>query len=304
MKTDPRLKASAPGAGPGADAADGERQKVQPHYIRFLDKQHTPTEKEQTALAWLKRDFALLPVQPNSKKLVKGFGYYRSRVTTPEKVYQWFGEKTLSNLAVCATQTSLILDFDDADLYTFWAGKCADAARTYTERTPRGGYHVFAHVWGGDLKGLSPIKGVEFKRVALVYPSTVDGKQYAQGTGDLLKLDARRVLSPISEPVKITTPPRAEPRGKGILTQIKAAFDCLDLVRSADSTLKIYGSGRRFITVNCPFHEDKKPSFWIDTERNLWGCHACGVRGDVINLYARLNGLTVTQAIGEMREKL
>jgi hypothetical protein len=274
------------------------------HYNNISGKRDGPAEKERAALAWLKRDFHLLPVQPNSKRLVKGFGYYRSRVTTPEKVYQWFGEKTLSNLAVCATQTSLILDFDDPDLYTFWAVKFPNAARTYTERTPRGGYHVFAHVWGCDLKGLSPIKGVEFKRVALVYPSTIDGRQYTQGTGDLLKLDARRVLSPISEPIMITTSPRAEPRGKGILPQLKAAYSCLDLVRSVNSDLKVYGSGKRFITVNCPFHDDKEPSFWIDTERNLWGCHACGVRGDVINLYARLKGLTVPQAIREMRGNL
>lgn len=304
MSTNPRLKASAPGREPGANAAM-EHQKIQPHYTKFLDEQHTPTKKESAALAWLARDFALLPVQPNSKKLVSGFGYYQNRITTAEKVYQWFGEKTLSNLAVCGTQTSLILDFDDPDLYTFWAGKCPDAARTYTERTPHGGYHVFGYVWGSDaLRGYLLVKGVEFKRVALVYPSKIDGRQYTQGAGDLLQLDADLILPPISQPKRITTPPRVVPRCTGILPQLKAVYSCLDLLRSADSRLKVYGEGKRFITVTCPFHDDKEPSFWIDTERNLWGCHACGVRGDVINLFARLNGLTVPEAIRKMREGL
>lgn len=301
MKTD--NKKSVPGERPETRAA-GVRQNGHPQYIKFLGELHTPTAKEQAALDWLQRDFALLPVQPNSKKLVPGFGYYQNKITTPEKVYQWFGEKTLSNLAVCATQTSLILDFDDPYLYQFWAGKFPDAARTYTERTPRGGYHVFAHVWGEALKGLTPIKGVEFKRVVLVYPSTVAEKQYTQGAGDLLDLDATQVLSPLSQSQTITKATRIEPQGKGKLADIKAAYSCLDLIRSADSTAKVYGSGKRFISLHCPFHEDKEPSFWIETERNLWGCHSCGKRGDVINLYALLKNITILDAIREMRSTL
>jgi len=70
--------------------------------------------------------------------------------------------------------------------------------------------------------------------------------------------------------------------------------------------IKVEDSGppKRFVPAHCPFHDDKEPSFWIDTDRNLWGCHACGVRGDVINLYARLKGLTNTEAIREMRSTL
>jgi hypothetical protein len=305
MNTNPQLKASARGGNPRANAAN-ERQTRHPHYNKFLDQQHTPTEKERAALAWLARDFALLPVQPNSKKLVNKFGYYQNKITTAEKVFQWFGEKTFSNLAVCATQTSLILDFDDPDLYHYWAGKFPDAARTYTEQTPHGGYHVFGHIWKGDLKGFVPVKGVELKQVVVVYPSTIDGMQYTQGAGELLDLDATRILSPLSQPAPIAKAPRLKTysTGGGKLAEIKAAFSCLDLVRSADSTSKIYGEGKRFITLRCPFHDDKEPSFWIDTTRNLWGCHACGVRGDVINLYARLNGLTVPEAIRKMRENL
>jgi len=34
--------------------------------------------------------------------------------------------------------------------------------------------------------------------------------------------------------------------------------------------------------------------------RGMWGCYACGVRGDVVNLYAALHGLLVRDAIAEM----
>src|SRR5688572_31855036 len=172
---------SAPGYGPEALVAGVEIRHVedeQINYTPFLKKPNALTIKEQRALWWLDRDFLLLPAQPNSKRLVPRFGFYQDKIATPERVYQWFGEKSLANIAVCGTQTSLILDFDDPDLYKFWAEKFPAAARTYTEQTPGGGYHVFAHVWGESLKGVTLIKGVELKRVVLISPSVIDHKHY------------------------------------------------------------------------------------------------------------------------------
>lgn len=269
---------------------------------RPLDKRNYT--KEQTALWWLKRDFLLLPAQPNSKKLVPGFGRYQNQISTPERVGFWFGERSLANIAVCGTQTSFILDFDDADLYKFWASKFSAAARTYTEQTPRGGYHVFAHTWRGDLKGIELIQGVELKHTVVISPSVINNKPYMRGAGDLLDLDASLLLSPLSKAPIIRPSQRVDIHAKGTLQKIKAAFSCLALIQSFKPGVKVAGSARRFIALPCPFHDDKEPSFWIDTERNLWGCHACGVRGDVINLYARLHGITVQEAIREMGKSL
>ena len=282
-------KKSVSGEGPETPAAGREARQIrQDHYTS------DPNLKERRALWWLERDFLLLPAQPNSKKLVEGFGPYQEKISNPERVRQWFSDRSLANLAVCGTQTSLILDFDDPDLYQDWAGKFPAAARTYTEQTPRGGYHVFAHVWGESLKGFIPIQGVELKRVVLVSPSTIGQKQYTQGAGEMLKLEAEIILSPLCQAPIINRATRTESMRKGRLQQIKSAFSCLDLLQQKPR------SACRFVTVNCPFHEDKEPSFWIDTDRNLWGCHACNTRGDVINLFARLKGITNAEAIREM----
>jgi hypothetical protein len=285
------------GTGMSATKAEDGWPLVNKNCITSPAEQNT---KEQIALWWLKHDFLLLPVQPNTKKLVHGFGMYQDKIQTGERASQWFSEKSLANLAVCGTQTSLILDFDDTDLYKSWASKFPEATRTYTEQTPRGGYHVFAHAWQGSLKGVTLIKGVELKRVVLIYPSVVDNKPYIRGEGDLLKVDAEILLSPLSETPIAKNAQRVDVHDKGYLQKIKSAFSCLDLIQSANPKLKVYRSSNRFVTLPCPFHEDKKPSFWIDTQRNLWGCHACGVRGDVINLFARLNGITNKEAIREM----
>ena len=32
----------------------------------------------------------------------------------------------------------------------------------------------------------------------------------------------------------------------------------------------------------CPFHEDKTASLQVNLQKNLYKCHACGKKGDVI----------------------
>jgi len=296
-----RQKEKVPVLQPGTSSAGaGALQNGQPHYTPNLKKSSDSTLREQRALWWLERDFLIIPIQPNSKKIVPGFGMHQDKIGNPERVHRWFGPKTLANLAVCSTSTSLILDFDDPDLYKFWASKFPIESRTYTELTPRGGYHVFAHVWSELRKGFMPIAGVELKRVVLVYPSRVDNRPYGRGAGEILDLDASLVLSPISEAPRVHERAQVNIHDPSYLQKIKSAFSCVDLVRSVRPGFKISGPARRFVSAPCPFHDDKEPSFWIETGRNLWGCHACGVHGDVINLYARLKGLTNNQAIREM----
>jgi len=41
----------------------------------------------------------------------------------------------------------------------------------------------------------------------------------------------------------------------------------------------------------CPFHEDTKPSFNINTDNGQYYCHGCGKKGNVIHFYAKVNGL-------------
>jgi hypothetical protein len=52
----------------------------------------------------------------------------------------------------------------------------------------------------------------------------------------------------------------------------------------------------------CPFHDDKSPSFWIDAEKGICGCYTgCTDRPlDVIDLHARLHGISNREAIREL----
>jgi len=58
----------------------------------------------------------------------------------------------------------------------------------------------------------------------------------------------------------------------------------------------------RYVTVKCPFHDDNNPSMYIDRELQIWKCFACGAHGDVINAYARFQGLTNSEAIARLSQ--
>lgn len=269
------------------------------------DQQQPNYTPIQTAEWWLKRNFFLIPVQPNSKRNARGFGFYQDKITDLERFAVWHDDG-LSNLAVCSTLTTAILDFDDPDLYTFWANKFPKESQTYTERTPRGGYHVFAGVLAESLKGLVFVKGVELKTIALVYPSVIDGKSYTRGTGEILRMDAT-AFSPLSRKPII---PQRELRSiipvsntGNKLQRIKSSVQCLDVILQVNPKTKVRVSNR-FLSLRCPMHEDKNPSFWILPEKNICGCHACGWRGDVVNLFAWLHGMTNAEAIREMSKVL
>ncbi|RIK30555.1 MAG: hypothetical protein DCC56_09540 [Anaerolineae bacterium] len=261
---------------------------------------YTPIEISQW---WLRRDFSLIPVQPNSKRNVRGFGIHQDKIQSAERFAVWFDDN--SNLAVCASHPKRILDFDDADRYAWWAKKFPNESQSYTERTPNNGYHVFAEFYGESLDGIALVPGVELLQVVLVSPSVVNGKQYARGMGDILRMDSSVVFSHLAKPRRSIPPQRSIIRqGAGKLDQIKSSFSCLDVIQAVNPKIKVRISSRRFLSLPCPFHDDKEPSFWILPERNLWGCHACGIRGDVINLFARLHGLSNSDAIREMGKVL
>jgi hypothetical protein len=269
------------------------------------------TSKLESGLWWLRRGFWLIPVQPGTKRTCAGFGVNLDKIKTSARLREWFNGQSRNNLAVVGWGASIILDFDDINLYKLWAAACPDQARSYTETTPRGGKHVF--MWAGrDLpSGLTLRAGVELKRTVLVAPSQVDKKQYQFGTGEILEVNPLVVFSSLSEPgaqsprlLQNIQTAKDYASGKSLIREIKLKVSPVEVLASERPQIKIQGLGRRWLTCCCPFHSDDKPSMWIDTERGLWGCHGCGAHGDVINLYAKFQNVTVDSAIRDLAERL
>lgn len=280
----------------------------------------------KSALEWLGKGFHLLPIQPNTKKQVHGFGLHQSRITNIQQAARWWKDQPF-NLAVIVPDNKFIIDFDDWGIYTYWLKNVSETiAHTYTEITPNHGAHVFLS--GTVPPTFKPIKHVEIKRVVLVAPSRIDQSDYEKiFDGDIVSRPIEESLfplskSPLSEPVRYPiaisggtdvniaknggTDRHAkndDGRSKSLLASIKAKFSILELMQAEFPKIEVLGKSR-FVTACCPFHEEKEPSFWIDTERNLFGCHACKVRGDVINFYAFAHHLDNEKAISQMSRML
>jgi len=254
----------------------------------------------KSALTWLTRGAALVPLQPNSKRVVSGFGPYLKRITEPGAARFWFAERAC-NLAIIAGDAVTVADFDDVDAYRRWAAQYPQAARTYTERTRRG-YH--AYFLGASASGLRA--GAEILgrgKLVTVAPSVVGGVAYAPVVqADLQSLPPR--LSLLSKP-KLTKLSRegALPGQADLVANVKASWD---LLTYAQTLTRFPHNEGRWYHGDCPLSTHRatrkagKLPFWVDTERGLWGCFACHTRGDVINLYAKANGLSVTEAIRAM----
>ncbi|MBU1000918.1 MAG: hypothetical protein KKE73_00145 [Proteobacteria bacterium] len=55
--------------------------------------------------------------------------------------------------------------------------------------------------------------------------------------------------------------------------------------------------------VNCPAHEDNKPSCSMNLTTGLWFCHSCGAKGDLIDFYRRLHGVDFSTAINKLNQQ-
>lgn len=260
---------------------------------------------------WLDRGFYLLPAQTDKKYLLQGWGEYRRQITNFEQAVKIFDHVTTrSNLAVLAPRGRYILDFDNPDLYASWTVKHPEIAKSYTERTPRGGAHVF--LIGTPPGGLTLRDGVELKRVCLVHPSVVGGVAYVAGSGEILEKDPVSAFSSLSKPGHKTAYilrleqdrpiPSARP-SNDLIEQIKAYWSTDRVFQTYRPDIKLTPSGV-MLTGCCPFHEDKRPSFFINTQTGFWKCHSCGASGDVINAYARFQGISNREAILRMAKAL
>ena len=79
----------------------------------------------------------------------------------------------------------------------------------------------------------------------------------------------------------------------GVIQEIKARLDLADIVRRYVELRPVSG---RFMGV-CPFHHETKPSFSVHPEQGFYYCFGCQATGDVIDFYARMNGLDFREAL-------
>ncbi len=77
----------------------------------------------------------------------------------------------------------------------------------------------------------------------------------------------------------------------------------IDIVEYIGNFITLKKAGRNF-KANCPFHQEKTPSFVISPERQIWHCFgACGEGGDIIRFLMKWENITFFEALKELAEK-
>ena len=88
---------------------------------------------------------------------------------------------------------------------------------------------------------------------------------------------------------------------RAAIEDVKARLDIVATVASYVPNLK--RSGRTW-KANCPFHNERTPSFIVDPSRGTWHCFgACSTGGDVIEFVRRIEGLDFAGALGRCAER-
>ncbi|UCC21426.1 MAG: DNA primase [Planctomycetota bacterium] len=87
---------------------------------------------------------------------------------------------------------------------------------------------------------------------------------------------------------------------QSVVNQVQQANDIIDVV---GEHLSLKKKGREMVGL-CPFHDDHRPSLYVNPGKQIFKCFACGAGGDVFKFVQMRENLSFSQAIERLAERV
>lgn len=82
--------------------------------------------------------------------------------------------------------------------------------------------------------------------------------------------------------------------------EIKSRIDILEIV---SERLQLLRAGRNY-KANCPFHDEKTPSFIVNPDKQTWRCFGqCSTGGDIFTFVMKMDGLEFAEALSVLADR-
>jgi DNA primase len=86
---------------------------------------------------------------------------------------------------------------------------------------------------------------------------------------------------------------------QAFIDDIVARSDIVDVI---GARVPLKKSGREF-KANCPFHNEKSPSFWVSPDKQFYHCFGCGAHGTVIGFLMQYEKMEFLDAVADLAQR-